>query len=57
MDCSRGAGEVCWRGPSRDRSGATTDKAPSSWIKMALRLDISVLSFVVVCGVRLARVL
>jgi hypothetical protein len=28
-----GAVEVRWRGHGRDRSGATNDKAPSSWIK------------------------
>ena len=28
-----GAVEVCWRGLGRDRSGATEDKAPSSWTK------------------------
>jgi hypothetical protein len=46
--------EVCWSEHGRDRSGAITNKDPSSWIKMALRLDVFYLisCCVAVCALR-----
>jgi hypothetical protein len=50
-----GALELCWCEHERDYSGAAEHKAPSSWIKLALRLGVFMLSFawVLVCAWRI----
>ena len=55
LGCSLGAVEVCRRGRGRDRSGATEDKAPSSWLKLELWLVVFLCCLVLRFAVRAWR--